>query len=108
MSVLGRWRIVEMPDYVEDYPDMVEPAYILFEDHGSGEFAFGCVTGQIFGGGDTEAVEFHRSGNDEMDEAQGHGWAAIQPDGSLEGQICFHGGDEANFIARRETSSTAC
>lgn len=108
MSVLGRWRITEMPDYEDDFADMMEPAYILFEDHGSGAFAFSCVTGQIFGGGDSDAVEFSRSGNDEMDEAQGHGWAELQPDGSLEGQICFHGGDEANFIARRWTSSTAC
>ena len=108
MSLLGRWRIVEMPDYTEDYPDMMEPAYILFAAQGSGEFAFGCVTGQIFGGGDTDAVEFSWSGNDEMDEAQGDGWAELQPDGSLTGQICFHGGDEANFSARRETSSTAC
>lgn len=108
MSVLGRWRIVEMPDDTEDYPDMLDPAYILFQDHGSGEFAFGCVTGQIFGRGDTDAVEFRWTGNDEMDETQGHGWAETQPDGSLRGQICFHGGDEANFIARREPSSTAC
>ena len=108
MSVLGRWRIVEMPDYEDDFADMMEPAYILFEAHGSGEFAFGCVTGQIFAGGDTDAVEFHWSGADEMDEAQGDGWAELQPDGSLEGQICFHGGDEANFIARRWTSSIAC
>jgi hypothetical protein len=43
-----------------------------------------------------------------MDEAQGDGWAELQPDGALIGAICFHGGDEANFIARRETSSTAC
>ena len=34
-----------MPDYVEDYPDMVEPAYILFKHNGSGAFVFGCVTG---------------------------------------------------------------
>ena len=108
MSVLGRWRIVEMPDYTEDYPDMVEPDYILLRDLCSGEFAFGCVTGQIFAGGHTDAVEFSWSGNDEMDEAEGDGWAKLQPDGSLKGQICFHGGDEANFIARRETSSTAC
>ena len=108
MSLRGRWRIVEMPDYTQDYPDMMDPAYILFEDHGSGEFAFGCVTGQIFGGGDTDAVEFSWTGNDEMDEAQGDGWAELQPNGSLKGQICFRGGDEANFIARRETSSTAC
>jgi len=43
-----------------------------------------------------------------MDEAQGDGWAEIQRDGSLKGQICFHGGDEANFIACRWTTSTAC
>lgn len=108
MTLLGRWRIVEMPDYTEDYPYMMGPAYILFEDHGSGAFAFGCVTGQIFGGGDTNAVEFSWSGNDEMDVPQGDGWAELQPDGSLTGQVCFHGGGEANFIARRETSSTAC
>src|SRR5258707_15802400 len=97
-------RLLSMPDYVEDYPDMMDPAYILFEDHGSGEFAFGRVTGQIFGGGgDTDAVEFSWTGNDEMHAVQGDGWAELQPDGSLKGQICFRGGDEANFIARRET-----
>ena len=47
MSLAGRWRIVAMPDYVEDYPDMMEPAYILFDGNGSGEFAFGCVTGHL-------------------------------------------------------------
>jgi len=108
MSVLGRWRIVEMPDYEDDFTDMMEPAYILFEANGSGEFAFGCVTGQIFGGGHTGSVEFSWVGNDEMDEAQGDGWAELRPDGSLEGTISFQGGDEANFIARRWASSTAC
>lgn len=108
MSLLGRWRIVEMPDYVEDYPDMVEPAYILFEENGSGEFAFGCVTGQIWGGGDIDAVAFSWDGNDEMDQVSGNGWAELQPSGSIKGQIRFHGGDEANFIAHRESSSTAC
>jgi hypothetical protein len=108
MTLAGKWRIVEMPDHVEDYPDMVEPAYLLFEANGSGEFAFGCVTGQIFGAGEAAAVEFYWTGNDEMDDAQGDGWAELQPDGSLKGAICFHGGDEANFIARRSTSSTAC
>src|SRR5438874_2571889 len=52
---------------------------------------------------------FGWNGNDEMDEASGDGWAELQPNGSLEGQICFHGGDEANFTARPwKTSSTAC
>ncbi len=108
MSLIGRWRIVAMPDYVEDYRDMMEPAYIEFAADGSGEFAFGCVTGQIIGAGDGSNVAFSWQGNDEMDEAQGNGWAEIQPDGSINGQICFHGGDEADFVARKRTSSTAC
>ncbi len=107
MSVLGRWRISEMPDHTGDYPDMMGPAYILFEATG-GEFAFGCVTGAFSGGGGHDVVRFDWDGNNEMDEAQGAGWAELQPDGSLKGQICFHGGDEADFIAHRETSSTAC
>jgi hypothetical protein len=108
MSLLGKWRIVEMPDYDAGYADMMDPPYIHFRENGSGEFAFGCVTGQIFGGGDTYAVEFTWDGNDEMDEARGDGWAELQPDGVLKGQICFHSGDEADFVAHRDTSSTAC
>jgi hypothetical protein len=108
MSLKGRWRIVEMPDYPAGYRDMMEPAYILFQDHGRGEFAFGCVTGAIYGSGDTGAVEFTWNGNDEMDEVRGDGWAELQPDGSLEGDICFDRGDHAKFTARRVTSSTAC
>ena len=30
MSLKGKWRIVQMPDFEADHPDMVEPAYILF------------------------------------------------------------------------------
>jgi hypothetical protein len=108
MSVLGRWRIVEMPDYESGYPDMMEPAYILFGASGAGEFAFGCVTGHIFGAAEGDAVEFGWKGNDEMDEASGDGWAEIRADGSLQGEICFSNGDEAAFVAKRATSSTAC
>jgi hypothetical protein len=100
VSVQGKWRITKMPDYDDDFPDMMEPAYILFGKSG-GEFAFGGVTGAIHGICDGNSVEFTWSGNDEMDEASGDGWAEVQEDGSLEGQICFHNGDEADFIARR-------
>ena len=107
----GKWRITRMPDYVADHRDMMEPAYISFDGKGGGEFAFGCVTGGIHGAGDEKAtaVEFSWDGNDEMDEARGDGWAELRPDGSLKGQIRFHGGDEADFTARPwKTSSTAC
>ncbi|MGH1574922.1 hypothetical protein ACRAWG_35150 [Methylobacterium sp. P31] len=108
MSVLGKWRIVEPPGYADDYADMVELAYILFEA-ARGTFAFGCVTGAFVSGGDHAAIEFDWSGNDEMDAACGSGWAELQADGSLQGGIGFHAGDEIPFIARRwSTSSTAC
>ena len=108
MNLLGKWRIVAMPDYEDDYPDMVEPAYILFAEEG-GEFAFGCVTGTLDGASDTGTIHFTWDGNDEIDEACGAGWADLQPDGSLKGEISFHRGNDATFIARPwPTSSTAC
>ncbi len=75
----GKWRITKMPDYDAGFPDMMEPAYILFDGEGGGEFAFGCVTGAIHGAGDTDNVEFSWAGNDEMDEAAGDGWAELSP-----------------------------
>jgi hypothetical protein len=48
MSIQGKWRITEMPDFVEDYPDRGGPAYIEFGKSG-GEFVFGCLTGVIHG-----------------------------------------------------------
>jgi hypothetical protein len=100
MSLSGKWRIVAMPDYVEDYPDMLEPAYLLFEENGSGEFAFGCVTGQIFGGRAGNSVEFSWQGNDEMDEVQGDGRAELQPDGPSRVQ-------SASITATKPTSPLA-
>lgn len=110
MSLKGKWRIVEMPDFEADYPDMAEPAYILFEGNGSGEFAFGCCTGHIWEASNTEttSILFSWDGSDEMDEVSGDGSAKLQPDGSLNGEICYHNGDEYAFIARKWTISTAC
>ena len=109
MTVRGKWRIVEMPDYEADYPDMMGPAYISFDGKGGGEFAFGRVTGSLYGAADAGAVDFTWNGNDEMDDAFGDGSALLQPDGNLEGEIRFHYGDEIAFIARPwQTSSTAC
>jgi hypothetical protein len=108
MSIRGKWRITEMPDYEADYSDMMEPAYIRFGKSG-GEFAFGCVSGAIHGMIEGNSVEFTWSGNDEMDQVDGDGWAELPDNGTLEGQICFQGGDEAEFIARRwRRFSTAC
>lgn len=103
MSLRGRWRIVETPDY-----DMGQPAYIVFRKTG-GEFALGCLTGSIHGACDGDAVEFSWQGNDEMEQASGDGWAELQENGSLKGEISLQNGDDISFIARRSTtSSTPC
>lgn len=83
MSVQGRWRVVEIPGY-----DRIGPgASILFGEEGG---------------------EFDWDGNAEMEQASGHGWAELQSDGSLQGEICTDNGDDIPFIARRQISSTAC
>ena len=66
-----------------------------------GEFVFDCLTGSIHGVCEGDAVEFTREGNDELEPASGRGWAELQDDGSLEGEICLHNGDDIAFIARR-------
>ena len=85
----------------------ISGSYILFTEDG-GEFALDCLPGAIYGACDGEAVEFGWSGNNEMDEASGEGWAELQQDGSLQGEISLLNGDDILFVAQRSTSSTAC
>jgi hypothetical protein len=104
MSLRGRWRVIETPGY-----DMAGAgSYILFDETG-GAFALDCLTGSIHGSCEGDAVEFEWNGNDEMDEASGSGWAKLQPDGALKGEISLRNGDDIPFIARlHKTSSTTC
>jgi hypothetical protein len=104
MSVRGRWRVVETPGY-----DMAVTGACILLDEVGGEFALDCLTGSIHGSCDSDAVQFTWEGNDEMEPAIGDGWAELQDDGSLQGEICLINGDDIPFIARRsKTSSTAC
>jgi len=96
----GKWRIVEMEVWDKGFLDMLEPAYIAFDGKGSGEFLFGCVIAGLDCDDASDSVDFTWSGHDEMDEASGDGWAELQADGSLTGEICFHNGDESTFKAR--------
>jgi hypothetical protein len=97
----GRWRIVETKLWDKDFLDMMEPAYIAFDGKAGGNFAFGCVTGSLHCRPATSGVNFTWVGNDEMDEASGDGWVKLQKDGSLNGEIRFHNGDDSTFKARR-------
>ena len=50
-----------MPDYFEEYPNMLDPPLPLPE-HGTRGFVFRCATGQIFGDGGGDAVAFSWAG----------------------------------------------
>lgn len=104
MSIRGRWKVVETPGY-----DMtLAGAYIQFGEEG-GEFVIDCLTGSIHSTCEGDDVAFDWQGNDEMEPANGNGWAELHDDGSLEGEISLANGDDIPFVARRETtSSTTC
>ena len=48
-------------------------------------------------------VEFSWQGSDESDDVSGRGWAALNPDGTPEGHIYFHLGDDSAFRAVGDT-----
>src|SRR5215813_14246399 len=100
----GRWRIVSMCAWDEDYIDEEEEGFFEFDDKESGEFHFGYVHGHMdccLTTRDGEpAVEWTWDGNDEMDPAQGRGWAVVNGD-ELHGMIFFHGGDDSEFVAKK-------
>jgi hypothetical protein len=52
---------------------------------------------------DKPAIEFSWEGNDEMDPAQGRGWADLHGD-ELSGTIFVNPGDESEFKAKRKTA----
>lgn len=101
----GRWRIVSMEQWEQDFVDEEEEGYFEFDTQRMGSFHFGYVHGnmdcQLTTRDGVPAVEWTWDGNDEMDAAQGRGWAIIK-DGELHGMIFFHHGDNSGFVAKRK------
>ena len=89
---LGRWRIIEMEMWGQDYVDLVTEGYFTFRKDGFGNFQFGAVVGEtdysIEELGNTERVEFSFEGQDESDPVSGRGWVIIEHD-TLKGKIFF-------------------
>lgn len=105
MSVLGRWRIVDMELWDTEDLDLVGPAFIEFAADETGRFAFIAVEGWMDcreARRDGHAgVEFSWEGNDECDPVTGRGWAVLGNDDTLSGRIYFHRGDDSRFRAAR-------
>jgi hypothetical protein len=100
----GRWHIVSMSTWAEDYFNMEVQAFIEFGKDQQGEFQFGLVQGgisyRLTERNGKPAVEWSWEGNDENDPVTGRGWAVLEGD-DLHGMIFIHQGDQSDFVARK-------
>ena len=90
-----------MATWDKTFLDMIEPAHISFDGQDGGTLAFGCINATLSCTLSTTDADFTFEGHDEMQPTSGEGWAELQPDGSLQGEICFQNGDESSFIAKK-------
>ena len=94
----GRWHIVSMTEWDEDYLNEEVQAFIEFEErevaHSSSATSRASWTAGRRRGTASPAVEWSWEGNGEMDPAQGRGWAVVEGD-RLSGMIFIHQGDES-------------
>ena len=103
-SFIGKWVIVEMEAWDQEYVNMEVPGHFTLEKDGMGHFQFGLVQGEMDCRIETVdgqvRIEFSWEGRDELDPASGRGWAVIE-NKELHGRIFFHQGDDSTFWARR-------
>jgi hypothetical protein len=101
----GRWRIVSMSAWNQDFIDKEEEGFFEFDEKRSGAFHFGYFHGHMDCQPTTRdgepADEWTWDGTDEMDPAQGRGWAVVKGN-ELHAMIFFHGGDESEFVAKKK------
>jgi hypothetical protein len=98
----GKWRIVEMEAWDQDYVDMEVPGFISIDSAGTGQFQFGLVSGDIDGRvepcDNAPSFDFSWSGQEVYDPFCGRGWAIIE-NGELNGRIYLHLSDDSAFRA---------
>ena len=103
----GRWRIVEMDIWDNDFLDLVEEAHITFSGRGgrrdrlrrpqaaSSMSATARATARPARSSPGRAI-------DEKDPACGRGWVAIGTAGRLVGHFFIHKGDDSGFVCERD------
>jgi hypothetical protein len=102
----GRWHIISMSAWDDDYINEEVQAFIEFDAKNGGLFRFGYIQGQIdYRTTDREgqpAVEFSWEGGDGADGTPltGRGWARLNVK-ELNGMLYIHLGDDSEFIAKR-------
>ena len=99
----GKWRIVWMEQWDQDYVDEEVPGHFTFDARGKGSFQFGYVQGEMDARYQDGRADFSWAGMDEMTEVSGRGHAELR-DGELTGRVCIHLGDDSAFRAIRAGS----
>ena len=102
----GKWIIIEMPDFDEDYIYAEEQAYIQINKN-RGEFKFGYVQGyfeiqESISDQEGDKLKFEWEGSDEMDEASGSIWLKRISNTRIQGEILFWESDGHEFIAEQK------
>src|ERR1700687_300962 len=94
-----------MDNWDQEAVDLVKPGVIEFDEDGLGELGFIAMRGELdCRDADRDGmpgVEFSVQGFGGGDDVSGRGWAALNADGTLEGRIYFHLGDDCAFRAER-------
>ena len=102
---VARWRLVHMDEWDQDYLDLVEEAYIEFDDDLGGGFVFGVIDGGLdcrySEEDDQPKVEFSWQGNSENEPISGRGWAIVDSDKEISGHLFIHDSDDSYFEAHK-------
>ncbi|MDY6951254.1 MAG: hypothetical protein SWE60_07065 [Thermodesulfobacteriota bacterium] len=103
-SFIGKWNIVEMEAWDQEYVNMEVPGHFTFKKDGTGHLQFGLVQGEMDCRMEVidnhERIEFSWDGQEELDSVNGRGWAVIENE-ELHGRLFFHLGNDSTFRARR-------
>jgi hypothetical protein len=97
----GRWKIVWMEMWDQDFVDEEVPGHVTLGNKGRGEFQFGHVCGSFAWSTKDDRVDSLWEGNDEMDPTHGDIHCEIKK-GALYGTVGFFSGDRSAFRAVRE------
>ena len=100
---IGKWRIISMDQWDQDYIDLIEPGYIAFNENGLGSLHFGCISAdidyRINSNSQDNILEFSFAGKDENNAICGRG-TVRHISNQLTEDLFIHHGDESAFIAK--------
>lgn len=88
----GRWRIVSMENWSDDFIHRDEPAYFEFDTHGLGAFHFGSIHGRIDARYEDGKLAYSWLGDSEGQMLCGRGEFVITGESTSEGKLFIHCG----------------